>query len=61
MSQLTIKRKTEIVGTFSVIDNELHFLDCFSKKWECFDIAYLCILTEKELEKLKNKLGKFKI
>ena len=61
MEQLTIKRKDEIVGTFSIIDNELHFLDCFSKKWQCFDLSYLCIFTEKELKKLKNSLGKFKI
>jgi len=61
MDQITIKRKDEIVGTFSVIDKELHFLDCFSKEWECFDKDYLDILTEKELKKLKNSLGKFKI
>ena len=56
-----IKRKDSIVGKFSTVDNELHFLCCYSKEWEAFNRDYIGILTKKELHKLKGYLGNFKV
>ena len=56
-----IKTKDSIVGKFSTIDNELHFLCCYSKEWEAFNRDYIGILTKKELHKLKGYLGNFKV
>jgi hypothetical protein len=46
-------------GTFTNIDGELHFLDCFSKEWEPFCIDYKDVLDESEIKTLKQKLGDF--
>ena len=36
------------VGTFKVIDNELHFLDCFTKEWETFNKEYIDFISQKK-------------
>lgn len=56
-----IKTKDLIVGKFSTIDNELHFLCCYSKEWEAFNRDYIGILTKKQLQKLKGYLGNFEV
>ena len=48
-------------GIYSVIENELHFLCCFSKEWEAFNIDYIGVLTRKQLHKLKVYLGNFEV
>ena len=49
------------VGTFKVIDNELHFLDCFTKEWETFNKEYIdFIFTKEEWLKVVKRLGNFK-
>jgi hypothetical protein len=48
-------------GTYTVIEKELHFLDCFSKEWEPFNKDYEFVITEKDMKKLKNKLGSFQV
>ena len=58
---VVIKTKDSIVGKFSTIDNELHFLCCYSKEWEAFNRDYIDILTKKQLHKLKCYLGNFEV
>jgi len=58
---VTIKIKERVVGIYSVIENELHFLCCFSKEWESFNIDYIGVLTRKQLHKLKVYLGNFEV
>ena len=50
------------VGTFTVIDNELHFLDWFSREWESFNKEYVdFIFTKKEWREVKECLGNFEV
>tara|TARA_R110000868_G_scaffold268274_2_gene527492 strand:+ start:122 stop:346 length:225 start_codon:yes stop_codon:yes gene_type:complete len=56
-----IKSKDSVIGRFSVIENELHFLCCFSKEWEAFNSDYIDVLTKKQLHKLKSYLGNFEV
>ena len=59
---VTIKRNKDfVVGTYSVIENELHFLCCFSKEWEALNSEYIGVLTKKQLHKLKSYLGSFEV
>lgn len=50
-----VSRGDENVGTFKYINDELHFLDWFSKEWEEYDYSFN-ILTKKEMKQLKQKL-----
>jgi len=56
-----IKSKDSVIGRYSVIENELHFLCCFSKEWEALNSDYINVLTKKQLQKLKGYLGNFKV
>ena len=58
MKTITIDK----VGTFAAINNELHFLDCFTKEWESFNKDYIDFtFTKKEWLKVKECLGDFKV
>jgi len=52
---VVVSRGYEIVGTFKYMDNELYFLDWFTKEWEEYDYSFN-ILTKKEMKEVKEKL-----
>ena len=52
---VVVSRGDENVGTFKYMDNELYFLDWFTKEWEEYDYSFN-ILTKKEMKQLKQKL-----
>ena len=54
-TSIVVSRGDELVGTFKYINEELHFLDWFSKEWEEYDYSFN-ILTKKEMKQLKQKL-----
>ena len=52
---VVVSRGYENVGTFKYMDNELYFLDWFTKEWEEYDYSFN-ILTKKEMKEVKEKL-----
>ena len=48
-NSIIVSRGDENIGTFKLMDNELYFLDWFSKEWEEYDYSFN-ILTKKEIK-----------
>ena len=48
-NSIIVSRGDENIGTFKLMDNELYFLDWFSREWEEYDYSFN-ILTKKEIK-----------
>ena len=51
-TSIVVSRGDEIVGTFKYINEELHFLDWFSKEWEEYDYSFN-LLSKKEIKEVE--------
>ena len=53
-TSIVVSRGDELVGTFKYINEELHFLDWFSKEWEEYDYSFN-LLSSIEIKEVEDK------
>jgi hypothetical protein len=55
-NSVVVSRGDENLGTYKYMGNSLYLLHWYTKEWEEYDDSFN-ILTEKEIQEVKEKLG----